>query len=188
VYYDIGGGNRIPRISERKARTVAELRAAGVGVRRVLMAHDNTAHSGDLFESVLTMLDPDVILDFAALPASVPSPAATAVPVTVGPRITQDIERADKVGREVRVHPISGDPGPELVRLAIDFEYDLLVLDGSVAPGEDETTPPWHDYVQDHAPCALCILSLPTIPREVVDSTPSTIVAALNVQPQKPIT
>ena len=45
VHYDLGGGNRIPRISERKARTVAELRAAGVGVRRVLMVHDNTPHS-----------------------------------------------------------------------------------------------------------------------------------------------
>jgi len=192
VYYDIGGGNRIPRISERKARTVAELRAAGVGVRRVLMVHDNTAHSGDLFESVLTMLDPDVILDFAALPDSSASansaPVTQSAPAAVGSRIAQDTERADKVGREVRVHALNGDPGTELVRLAIDFEYDLLVLDGSVAPGEDETTPPWHDYVHHHAPCALCILSLPTIPREVVDSTPSTIVAALTPQDQKPVT
>ena len=187
VYYDIGGGNRIPRISERKARTVAELRAAGVGVRRVLMVHDNTAHSGDLFESVLTMLDPDVILDFAALPPS-GTPAVAAGPSNpVGSRIAQDIERADKVGREVRVHPLNGDPGTELVRLAIDFEYDLLVLDGSAAPGEDEATPPWHDYVHHHAPCALCTLSLPAIPREVVDSTPSTIVAALKSPEQKPI-
>ena len=39
---DLGGGNRIPKISERKARTVAELRAAGVGVSRVLLVHDGT--------------------------------------------------------------------------------------------------------------------------------------------------
>src|SRR4029077_12654732 len=63
VHYDVGGGNRIPRISERKARTVAELRAAGVGVRRVVMAHDNTPHSSDLFDAVLTALDPDVTFD-----------------------------------------------------------------------------------------------------------------------------
>src|SRR5262249_53316364 len=37
VYLDLAGGNRIPKISERKARSVAELRAAGVGVDRVLM-------------------------------------------------------------------------------------------------------------------------------------------------------
>jgi len=63
VHYDVGGGSRIPRISERKARTVAELRAAGIGVRRVLMVHDNNHHSRDLFDSVLTMLDPDVVFD-----------------------------------------------------------------------------------------------------------------------------
>src|SRR5206468_6264883 len=36
VYFDLEGGNRIPKISERQARSVAELRAAGVGVDRVL--------------------------------------------------------------------------------------------------------------------------------------------------------
>ena len=38
--FDLGGGNRIPKISERKARSVAELRAAGVGVDRVLLICD----------------------------------------------------------------------------------------------------------------------------------------------------
>src|SRR5262249_14970599 len=35
---DLGGGSRVPKISERRARTVAELRAAGVGFDRVLLA------------------------------------------------------------------------------------------------------------------------------------------------------
>ena len=42
VYLDLGGGNRIPKISERQARSVAELRAAGVGVDRVLLLHDGS--------------------------------------------------------------------------------------------------------------------------------------------------
>src|SRR5439155_6853776 len=42
VYLDLGGGNRIPKISERRARSVAELRAAGVGADRVLLAHDGS--------------------------------------------------------------------------------------------------------------------------------------------------
>src|SRR5438105_8889399 len=58
VYLDIDGGNRIPKISERQARSVAELRAAGVGVNRVLMLHDGTSRGSDLFRDVLTMLDP----------------------------------------------------------------------------------------------------------------------------------
>src|SRR5207244_236602 len=62
VYLDLGGGNRIPKISERKARSVAELRAAGVGVDRVLLTHDGSPASSDLFQAVLTMLDANVHL------------------------------------------------------------------------------------------------------------------------------
>src|SRR5262249_27731868 len=62
VYLDLNGGSRIPKISERKARSVAELRAAGVGVERVLMVHDGTQASRDLFQAVLTLMDPQVPL------------------------------------------------------------------------------------------------------------------------------
>src|SRR5438309_4848201 len=53
MYLDLGGGNRIPKISERKARSVAELRAAGVGVDRVLLVYDGSAGGSDLFQAVL---------------------------------------------------------------------------------------------------------------------------------------
>src|SRR3954471_18810010 len=68
MYLDLGGGNRIPKISERKARSVAELRAAGVGVDRVLLVHDGSPSSSDLFQAVLTMLDPEVLLGLAPVP------------------------------------------------------------------------------------------------------------------------
>ena len=58
MYLDLAGGNRIPKISERRARSVAELRAAGVGVDRVLLLHDGSPANSDLFQAVLTMLDP----------------------------------------------------------------------------------------------------------------------------------
>ena len=66
ISLDLAGGNRIPKISESRARTVAELRAAGVGVDRVLLAHDGTSANSDLFQAVLTMLDPKV--DLSLLP------------------------------------------------------------------------------------------------------------------------
>src|SRR5437879_9242876 len=66
MYLDLAGGNRIPKISERKARSVAELRAAGVGIDRVLLLHDGTTNCSDLFNGVLTMLDPKV--ELALLP------------------------------------------------------------------------------------------------------------------------
>ncbi len=56
VTFDLDGGNRIPKAAERLARSVDELRAAGIGVRKVLMAHDGTLTSHDVFEWLLTML------------------------------------------------------------------------------------------------------------------------------------
>jgi hypothetical protein len=181
-YYDVGGGNRIPRISERKARTVAELRAAGVGVRRVLMLHDNTPHSRDLFDSVLTMLDPDVVFDLVHLPsanepganppiASFPGGSSTATSAS----LMQDVERAHKIGREITVHSVEGDPGPAVVALSLDHDYDLIVLDAPAVVEDGESLPDWIQYIREHAPCTVCLLSLPVIQREVVDKTPSSV-------------
>jgi amino acid transporter len=203
VHYDVGGGNRIPRISESKARSVAELRAAGVGVRRVLMVHDNTHRSRDLFDAVLTMLDPDVVFDVAHISTadsnmgnSSPgkmdagkldtgklnlgkSTTNIALPGnstgTTGNSLLLDIERAEKIGREVTVHPLSEDPGQAIVRLVLELDYDLLVLD---APADCENADgplPWQKYVREHASCVVSLMSLPAIQREVVDTTPSAI-------------
>src|SRR5207244_10933142 len=65
VSLDLAGGNRIPHVSERQAKSVAELRADGVGVDRVLMVHDGSRAGSDLFRWVLTMLDPLVGLELA---------------------------------------------------------------------------------------------------------------------------
>jgi amino acid transporter/nucleotide-binding universal stress UspA family protein len=166
VNYDIGGGNRIPRISELRATTVAELRAAGVGVRRVIMAHDNTPRSADLFDSVVTMLDPQVTLDLAVV-----STAAPATQPSVS--LAQDLDQAKKIGREIHVHELKGDPGAEIVRLALENDYDLIVLDGSADDDAAASRPVWHDYVREHSPCTVCVLSVPAIPREVMDLTPA---------------
>ncbi len=98
VHYDVGGGSRIPRISERKARTVAELRAAGVGVRRVLMVHSNTPRSSDLFDLVLTALDPDVALDLVHLSNG----GSTSGSSNGTTSLLQDVERGQKVGPRAR--------------------------------------------------------------------------------------
>jgi len=180
VHYDVGGGNRIPRISE-KARTVAELRAAGVGVRRVLMVHDNTSHSSDLFETVLTALDPDVVLDFAHLTgengggSGNGSKSGSNGSTTGASCLLQDVERADKVGRQVNVHSVAGEPGQALVALALEKDYDLIVLDFPLTTEDGAKPAIWRQYLREHASCSVCLLSLPAIQREVVDSTPSAV-------------
>src|SRR6185369_13162159 len=87
VFSDLAGGNRIPTIAE-KARSVEELRASGVGIKRVLLVHDGTPGCAGLFESVMTMLDPEVVLNLAATMSASKSQVRKAV--------EQDEERAKR--------------------------------------------------------------------------------------------
>jgi nucleotide-binding universal stress UspA family protein len=169
MYLDLAGGNRIPKVSER-ARTVAELRRAGVGVDRVLLVHDGSPSSSDLFQGVLTMLDPDVVLGLVSLipPGSDPHNGSAVV--------HQDEQRAEKLGRQLHTYQAKGQGGPEVVRLAREGQYDLIILaappEQALLPGSlplDERT----DYVLRHAHCRVQLALAPGIPTEVVDTTQS---------------
>jgi nucleotide-binding universal stress UspA family protein len=163
VSFDLEGGNRIPKLGERRARSVAELRAAGVGVDRLLLAHDGTPASSDLFKSVLTMIDPQVVLDLVAIASAEPSPSNGA------DAVQQDHELATHLGRELRVYPPDAELGPGLVNLARDGGYDLIILAlpaeqpvGTVGPHAE-----WIDYVLQHAHCPVFLAAHPVIPKEI---------------------
>jgi amino acid transporter/nucleotide-binding universal stress UspA family protein len=167
MYLDLAGGNRIPKISERRARSVAELRAAGVGIDRVLLAHDGTPASSDLFQGVLTMLDPMVALGLVSL-----------VPPGVEPLnghglVQQDKERARNLGRELQVYTPDGDAAAAIVRLARENQYDLVILplpeeqSGAAAALVDRR----NAYVQRNAHCRVFLAAPPVIPPEVMDTT-----------------
>jgi nucleotide-binding universal stress UspA family protein len=125
---------------------------------------------------VLTTLDPELPLDLVHWSKT---EAAAEQPPESGNAngngngagaLAQDIERAEKIGREMTVHEIHGEPGPEIVKLAMEQDYDLIVIDGSRG---EEGHPDWAEYVREHSACPVCLLSLPAIQREVVDTTPS---------------
>jgi amino acid transporter/nucleotide-binding universal stress UspA family protein len=169
MYLDLAGGNRIPKISER-ARTVAELRAAGVGVDKVLLTHDGSPGSSDLFQGVLTMLDPQVALGLVSLvpPGSDPHN---------GPGVVQqDQLRARNLGRRLQVYdPPQGDAGAAIVRLAREEQYDLIILGlpQEHAGGPASAADPRADYVLHHAHCRVFLAAAPLIPQEIVDTTQS---------------
>jgi amino acid transporter len=165
VALDLGGGNRIPKISERQARSIAELRAAGVGVRRVLMVHDGTPSCGDLFEAVLTMLDPQVAL------ALVPVVAADD-PASDYTQVQQDRERARRLRRDLAVLEVKGDVGPGVVRLAREGLYDLIVVPLPADLPADPHRPldARSAHILSHAHCAVLLAGAPVIPHEVVDT------------------
>ncbi len=161
VSLDLNGGNRIPKVSE-KAHTVAELRAAGVGIDRVMLVYDASPDGRDLFQGVLTMLDPLVGLTVVPL-----SSDTTHDPVA----FKQDQDRARHLGRSLEVLEVTGDRGPEIVRLARTGQYDLIILalPGERPPGRNVPLPEWTDYVLRHAHCRVCLAVPPAIPEEVVD-------------------
>jgi amino acid transporter/nucleotide-binding universal stress UspA family protein len=169
MYLDLAGGNRIPKISERRARSVAELRAAGVGVDRVLLFHDGSPANSDLFQAVLTMLDPQVVLGL------VPVVPPGSDPLDGHSVVQSDEQRARQLDRELNVLQLQTGDGPEIVRLAREEQYDLIILP---LPAESPSDPLGQldartRYVVQHAHCRVCLATTPGIPQEVVDNTPS---------------
>jgi amino acid transporter/nucleotide-binding universal stress UspA family protein len=166
VFLDLAGGNRIPKITERKARSVAELRAAGVGVNRVMLVHAGTPGCSDLFQAVLTMLDPKVALTVAA----VKSPD---METTNGSKVIQhDRDRAKQLGREVTVVSIEkSEPGVEIVQRAREAHQDVIIV---ALPSEPpiHQAPSWNaltHYILKHAHCPVFLAAQPGIPQDVVD-------------------
>jgi amino acid transporter len=169
VYLDIAGGSRIPKISERSARSVAELRAAGVGVDRVLLLHDGSSANSDLFQAVMTMLDPQVVLGVLPISQDITeTPGGSVV-------VHQDEERARKLGRGLTVVHLAEPDGPAIVERLRQDQYDLVILPlsdespSSLVGSIDERT----KYILRHAHCRVFLASAPGIPQEVVDTTPS---------------
>lgn len=168
VQIDLGGGFRIPKMGERRARSVEELRAAGVGADRVLLVYNDDPAGLDLFQAVLTMLDPQVVLSLATLTVG----SSGAAPSANGAGVVRFVEEQSKrVGRDVKVQPVKGDPGPEIVRLAHEGQYDAVIVplpkdlpDGAKLPLES-----WVQYVLAHAHCRVFLVASPRPPQEVVD-------------------
>lgn len=157
VHLDLSGGNRIPRLGESRARTVAELRAAGIGVDRVLLVSEAKPDDIDLFQSVLTMLDPEVVLAMVTPSEKAPDASGSFFMVQ---------EQARQVGREVQAFQLDeADRGPAIVKLAKDRQFDLIVLPVSDGvPGAKTPLAAWKDYVVQNAHCRVVLALPPAVP------------------------
>jgi nucleotide-binding universal stress UspA family protein len=157
VYLDLAGGNRIPKISERQAKSVEELRLAGVGVNHALLVHPDTAEGSDLFKAVITMLDSHVAMSVVPLPTKAAANGESWV--------QQDVKRAEQLRRELDIQALpEGDIAKGIVEVAKRGGYDLVII-GQASAYE---TPPFNvDYVVGHAPCWVCLVTPSAIPPEV---------------------
>jgi len=161
LYFDLAGGNRIPKAGERKAHSVADLRSAGIGVRHVLLLHYGTSVSSDLFAAALTMLDPNVALTVVLVPADAEPQAETNW-------FEQDLTRAQQLKRHLEVRRLpEGDPAEQIVGLAREVHCDLLIL--AVMPESPAGEPAVLDprAITQNSPCPVCLVAMPSIPQEV---------------------
>ncbi len=161
ISFDLAGGNRIPRIGERKARSVAELRSAGVGVRHVLLVHDGTPEGSDLFFAALTMLDPEVALTVVSM---------AAVPLALSDlgRVEQDMKRALRLNREIELRRVPDEkPAAHVIELARQLGCDLIALRSIEKPRHGEPVLLDVDLLLRSAPCRVCLVSSPRVPDEV---------------------
>jgi amino acid transporter/nucleotide-binding universal stress UspA family protein len=164
VSFDLDGGNRIPRAADRLARSVNELRAAGIGVRKVLMVHNGSLTSHDVFEWLLTMLLPEVDLDFIAVSndgSRLGNPQET---------LLRDRQQAEQLGRKVKLLSDIPQNGPEIVQLARDGNYDLIVVpwaeeSRSLPAGAHDD---WVSYVLSNSSCSVFLASHAALPKQLV--------------------
>jgi hypothetical protein len=131
-----------------------------------LLLHDGTPESSDLFQSVLTMLDPQVRLTL------VPVVPAGREPLNGHGLVKQDEERARQLGRALAVEQVNGDVAVAVVKLAREGEHDLIIV--PLPP--DLPARPNHPldarsaYILGHAHCPVFLAGAPIIPHEVVDT------------------
>jgi hypothetical protein len=161
VQFDLGGGNRIPKAGEIQARDVAELRAAGVGVHHVLAVVGDSPEGLDIFQMILTALDPAVPLTVAA----------------VGDHgyQTKMREQAEQVGRQVTFTNLAIANAESILERARSEKTDLIIAGiGEPQTREDGLMlPKWAAEVVRRSPCRVALTALPGVPTEVMDLGPA---------------
>jgi nucleotide-binding universal stress UspA family protein len=157
VQFDLGGGHRIPKPGESQARSVAELRDAGVGISRVLVVLDDSSEGLDSFQSLLTMIDPLVPM--------------TAAVVGHQGFVDKMKHQAEQVERTVEFFSLEEPKADTLVRRATTEQADLMVFTlGEVHPEESQLPlPEWIADVLKKAPCRVSLTTSPCVPDEVID-------------------
>jgi amino acid transporter len=163
LHFDLGGGNRIPRAGESKARSIAELRKAGVGADRVLLVQHDSRSGLDVFESILTTLDPAVELKVLVLPPDNDAPGADVLHAIV--------DQARQVGRKVAVQTLNAAHGADIVQQAKDGGFDLIVLPlpDEMDRGKQLALPEWIQFVLQNARCRVLLAANPVLPTDLAE-------------------
>jgi amino acid transporter len=188
VRLDIAGGSRIPKYAERgleTAQILAELRASWHGVEKLLLAYDGSPLSVDFLDTVLSFLDPAIAVTLIDVAEQRPGTGSGVhVPAAVEARevIQRGTERARELGREVDSVVVQGDPGPLIVRTALEGKFDAIFLSlrGDYRTRDTVVTAPTTRYVLENAPCRVI---LGFAPKTIAQASGASTDAAAAAQP-----
>jgi len=164
VRLDIAGGSQIPKAGTAGADTamlLAELRKSWHGVERLLLAYDGSPLSTDFLDTVMSFIDPAIsitLFDVAEKEGADESDQVDPV-VEAESVVARGLERALQLGRKVVWKVAKGEPGPEIVREAIDGKFDAIFMSlrGVYRRGDTSAFASNTKYVLEHAPCRVIL-------------------------------
>jgi nucleotide-binding universal stress UspA family protein len=165
IKHDIAGGSTIPRYRPEEAsplQTLADLRESWRGVKRLLLAYDGSPLSADFLDTVMSFLDPSVAVTLMDVAEDAPAGAGDGVPDSAREVIDVGITRARELGRVVDARIAVGDPGPAIVKAAMEGNFDAIFMSlrGEYRKRDTTLMAPTTSYVLQHAPCRV-ILGFP---------------------------
>jgi len=178
VRLDIAGGSQIPKpgaAAAAAAQLLSELRKSWHGVERLLLAYDGSPLSADFLDTVVSFLDPAIavtLIDVAEDGSEEEGRDPTEEAKLVAER---GMERARALGRNVEWRVARGEPGPEIVRAAVEGKFDAIFMSlrGVYRRGDTSAVASNTRYVLEHAPCRVILGFAPkSIPTPPADSQP----------------
>lgn len=175
VRLDVAGGSQIPKpgvAAAEVARLLSDLRKSWHGVENLLMAYDGSPLSADFLDTVMSFLDPAIKVTLINIaeedpehPRDDPTSEATSV-------IERGAERARELGRHVTCKVVRGEAGPEIVRAAIEGQFDAIFMSlrGVYRRGDTTAVASNTRYVLENAPCRVILGFAPkSIPTPAID-------------------
>ena len=161
---DIAGGSRIPKPGAAEleaAQLLAELRRSWHGVERLLLAYDGSPLSADFLDTVMSFLAPAVSVTLFYVEESnaedgdgPPKEDAEAIRI-----IERGVDRARELGRRVTHKAARGNAGEEIVREAVDGEFDAIFMSlrGVYRRGDTAAFASNTRFVLENAPCRVIL-------------------------------
>ena len=160
---DIAGGSQIPKpgaAAAESAGLLADLRKSWHGVERLLLAYDGSPLSADFLDTVMSFLDPAIQVTLIDVAQEDPDGEGPADPIAEANEVIErGVERARELGRIVDYKVARGQPGPEIVREAVEGRFDAIFMSlrGVYRRGDTTAFASNTRYVLENAPCRVIL-------------------------------